>query len=408
MNALRLGAAVLGLGLAPLLLAQRTVPVGGDGNPVAPTGLQGQALPAQPVTYRTGEGQDIRVSVLARLRLPYGMAFLPDGDLLVAQRTGELRLVPRDGAPPRLVTGAPAGFFSGESGISIQHGYMRLALHPQFAQNGLLYLSYSKAPGASGSMVSAVARARYANGQLTEVQDVWTADAFYGPVAIAVGADATLWIGISGLAGDLAQKHDSLAGKVLRLNADGSVPADNPFVGKKGWRAEIYSLGHRSTSDLAIHPASGAVYLSEMGPNGGDEINLIRAGRNYGWPLVSFGRTYQGPWQAGSESTHAGFEAPLLYWTPSISASGLAFYSGDALPKWKGDLFVTGLRYGEIPGTGRLERIVLNPQMQELRRETLLADLHQRIRDVKQGPDGFLYVTTDAEDGAVLRIEPAL
>jgi aldose sugar dehydrogenase len=408
MSAWRLSLLVIGLAACPIAGAQRTVPMGNDGNPVAPSGLQHQLLPAQPVKYITGEGQDIRVSVVARMRLPYGMAFLPDGDLLVAQRTGEITLVPRDGSTPRLVTGGPASYFAGESGISIQHGYMRLALHPQFASNGYVYLSYSKSPLNGGSMVSAVARARYANGQLSDVRDVWTGDAFYGPVAIALGKDAKLWIGVSGLSGDLAQKPGLLAGKVLRLNDDGSVPQDNPFVGRKGWLPAIYTLGHRSTSDLAVHPATGAVYLTEMGPNGGDEVNHLVAGRNYGWPLASFGRTYQGPWQDGKDSTHAGYEAPILYWMPSISVSGMAFYTGDRLPKWKGDLFVTGLRYGEIPGTGRLERIVLNPQMQELRRETLLADLHQRIRDVKQGPDGFLYVTTDEEQGAVLRIEPAL
>jgi glucose/arabinose dehydrogenase len=408
MNAWQVGICVASLSAGSLAIAQRSVPMGGDGNPVAPRGLMNQPLPAQPLVYKTGEGQDIRVSVVARLRLPYGLAFLPGGDMLVAQRTGELTLVPRDGSAPRAVTGGPASFFGGESGVSIQHGYMRMALHPRFAQNGILYLSYSKAPGAGGSMVSAVARAHYADGRLTEVRDVWTGEAFFGPVAIAVGADSKLWIGVSGFSADLAQNPASLAGKVLRLNEDGSVPADNPFAGRKGWRPEIYTLGHRSTSDLVVH-ASGAVYLSEMGPNGGDEINQLLPGRNYGWPLVSFGRTYQGPWQAGKgESTHTGFEAPILYWTPSISVSGLAFYTGDALAQWKGDLFATGLRYGEIPGTGRLERIVLNAQMQELRRETLLADLHQRIRDVKQGPDGFLYVTTDEEQGAVLRIEPAL
>jgi glucose/arabinose dehydrogenase len=145
-----------------------------------------------------------------------------------------------------------------------------------------------------------------------------------------------------------------------------------------------------------------------MGPNGGDEINLLRPGRNYGWPIVSLGRAYPGPWHAkANRPTHEGFEPPLVYWTPSISVTGLTFYTGDALPKWKGDLFVGGLRYGEVPGTGRLDRVLLNPELEELRRESLLVDLHQRIRDVKAGPDGLLYVATDEADGAILRIEPA-
>jgi glucose/arabinose dehydrogenase len=146
-----------------------------------------------------------------------------------------------------------------------------------------------------------------------------------------------------------------------------------------------------------------------MGPDGGDEINIIKAGKNYGWPLVSLGRTYPGPWQSktANQPTHAGYEAPVIYWVPSISVSGLVFYTGDKLPKWKGDLFVGGLRRGEIPGTGQLDRVLLNDKMEELRRETLLSDLHQRIRDVKQGTDGLLYVATDEQQGAILRIEPA-
>jgi glucose/arabinose dehydrogenase len=199
-----------------------------------------------------------------------------------------------------------------------------------------------------------------------------------------------------------------LGGKVLRLRDDGTVPPDNPFVGKEGHRPEIYSMGHRSALGLTVHPATGEVWLSEMGPNGGDEINIIKPGGNYGWPTVSLGRTYPGPWQArDSGPTHAGFEQPVVYWMPAISVSGLTFYTGDKLPKWKGDLFVGGLRYGEVPGTGRLDRVLFNDRMEELRRESLLIDLHQRIRDVKQGPDGLLYVATDEPSGAILRIEPA-
>jgi glucose/arabinose dehydrogenase len=306
------------------------------------------------------------------------------------------------------VTGGPQGFFQGKDGPVILHGYMHIALHPKFASNGWLYLSYSKAPTTANSLVSAVARARYVEGHLTDVKDVWVGDAFQGPVAIAMTPDAKLYIAVSGLAGALAQDPAQTAGKVLRLNDDGTIPSDNPFVGKKGYRPEIFTLGHRSTSDLAVHPVTGEVFLTEMGPNGGDEVNLIKAGRNYGWPLVSFGRTYPGPWQNQSnESTHAGFESPMLYWVPSISVTGLTFYQGDALSKWKGDLFVAGVRYGEVPGTGRVDRVLINEKFEEMRRETLLADLHQRIRDVKAGPDGFIYVATDEEAGAILRIEPA-
>jgi aldose sugar dehydrogenase len=400
-----------GLLLMPCIaLSQRVIPNGPDGYPAAPSGLEGKPLPAGPFTYNTAEQQDIRVTVVARVPWPFGLTFLPNGDLLIAQRTGEMKRIAKGTTEVVPVTGGPQALFQGKNGPAILHGYMHMTLHPDFASNGYVYLSYSKAPQGKQSMASAVARAKYVDGHLTEVKDVWVGDTFFGPVAIAMTPNAKLFIAVSGLAGELAQDPGQLAGKVLRLNDDGTVPSDNPFVGKKGYRPEIYTLGHRSTSDLIVHPVTGEVYLSEMGPNGGDEINHIVAGRNFGWPVVSLGRTYTGPWQneASHQPTHAGFEAPILYWTPSISVTGFTFYQGDALPKWKGDLFVAGVRYSEVPGTGRVDRIMLNEKFEELRRETLLADLRQRIRDVKAGPDGLIYVATDEEQGAILRIEPGL
>ena len=181
---------------------------------------------------------------------------------------------------------------------------------------------------------------------------------------------------------------------------------DNPFVGKAGYKPEVYTLGHRSSLGLAAHPSNGQMWQTENGPNGGDEINVLKAGANYGWPTVSYGRQYPGPFQS-ERPGHAGFEPPVVIWVPSIATSGLAFYTGDKLPKWKGDVFVGALRTGEIPGTGHIERILFNEKMEELRRESLLGDLRQRIRDVRQGPDGLLYVLTDEKEGALLRIEPA-
>jgi glucose/arabinose dehydrogenase len=311
--------------LAPATaLAQRNIPMGAAGFPDAPTGLEGAKLGAGPFSYSTGEGQDIRVTVLARMPWPFGLAFLPNGDLLVAQRTGEMKRIAKGSAEAVPVPGGPQALFQGANGPAILHGYMHIALHPRFASNGLLYLSYSKAPQGTTSLVSAVAQARYVDGRLADVKDVWVGDNFYGPVAVAMTPDAKLFVAVSGLAGELAQDPAQIAGKVLRLNEDGSVPKDNPFVGKAGYRPEIFTLGHRSTSALAVHPTTGEVYLSEMGPNGGDEINHLKAGRNYGWPLVSFGRTYPGPWQKSSNvPDHSGFEPPILYWTPSISVSGL-------------------------------------------------------------------------------------
>jgi aldose sugar dehydrogenase len=405
LNPFRLGFHVTVLALCPaMVFAQRAVPASANGTPKAPPGLA-QPLPAGPFTYRTGEGQDIRVTVLARLAWPYGIAFLPNGDLLVTQRTGELKRIPRGSTELQAVPGGPQAVTPISSGV---HGYMSLAVHPRFAENNTLYIAYTK-PLADNKRTSAVARARYVDGRLVDTIDIWVGDNISGgPAAVAMTPDGKLWIGTTGGNGKVAQDPASLAGKVLRLNDDGTVPRDNPFVGKEGYRPEIYTLGHRTALGLAVNPVTHEVFLSEMGPNGGDETNRLRAGRNYGWPIVSLGRDYPGPWQAETnEPTHHGFELPMVYWTPSISVTGLTFYNGDALPKWKGDMLVGGLRYGEIPGTGRVERVVLNEKFEEMRRESLLTDLHQRIRDVKQGPDGLLYVATDEEQGAILRIEPA-
>ena len=195
-------------------------------------------------------------------------------------------------------------------------------------------------------------------------------------------------------------------GKVLRLTADGKVPADSPFVGRSDARPEVFSYGHRDHLGLTVQPETGVVLNAEHGPNGGDEVNLILPGRNYGWPKVSFGRSYEGP--RISESPVAdGVEQPIIVWLPSIAPSGLTFYSGERFPAWKGNLFIGSSRRGEVPRTGGLERVVFNDKLEDVRRETMLTDLHQRIRDVRQGADGLLYVITDEDDGALLRVEPA-
>ena len=184
------------------------------------------------------------------------------------------------------------------------------------------------------------------------------------------------------------------------------MPSDNPFVGKPdAGRPEVFTMGHRTFLRMAKHPQTGAIWQIENGPNGGDEVNILTPASNYGWPLVSLGRTYAGPWQG--PLSKEGFKDPLIYWMPAIAVSSIAFYTGDALPKWKGDIFVTGMRYGEIPGTGQLHRILINKNMEELRREPLLLDLKRRYRDVKQGPDGRLYLLTDEADAVMLRIEPS-
>jgi glucose/arabinose dehydrogenase len=382
--------------LAGSASAQQQVEFRGD-IPVAPSGIPIPPLPSAPVAYRTAEGQSIRVVVLARgLDHPWSMAFVPDGVILVTERSGQLRIV-RDGVlAPEPVGGVPEVRAAGLSGL------MDVALDPDFAANGFVYLSYLKPLGEEESSV-AIARGRFDGTALTGTRDVFVKDPPSGGAArLAFGPDGMLYMTSGG--GD-PQDPNGLGGKVLRLTPDGGVPADNPFAGREGHRPEIYTLGHRNSLGLAFHPGTGELWQNENGPNGGDEINVLVPGANYGWPLVSLGRTYPGPRQSELFSRD-GFEDPVVYWTPSIAVSGMTFYTGDALPKWKGDVFVGGLRTGEVPGTGHLERILFNEQMQELRRESLLVDLRQRIRDVRQGPEGFLYVLTDEDDGALLRIEP--
>ncbi len=396
-------AAMLALS-APAAQAQRAVPMA-NGIPVAPTGLADNPLPKGPFTYRTAEGMDIRVEVVARgIEYPMALTFLPDRSMLVVTRKGELLQLAPGSSTARKVAGGPASVFRGESGdAGTSHGYMSIALHPQFASNGLVYLSYNKPDGQGRRL--AVGRGRWTGSALEGFADVWQAPPGAGGLGV-ITFDKQGKLYLSGAGGD-AQNLSIPGGKILRLNDDGSIPADNPFDRNGSALKEIYTYGHRGALALAVHPATGAVWEVENGPNGGDELNLLKPGVNYGWPFVSLGRTYPGPWQSGGRPGHEVFEPPVVYWTPAIGVSGLMFYTGDALPKWKGDVFVGALRTGEIPGTGHLERIVFNENMEELRREILLWDLHQRIRDVKQGPDGFIYLATEQKDGSVLRIVPA-
>ena len=401
-------AAALVLAGGTQLAGQRTVPFQTDDAgvrlfPIAPSGLKARPLPDGPMVFDTAEGQDIRVVVVTRaLENPSSLAFLPDGSLLVTERFNRLRIIRNGVLDPQPVAGVPTSYAAGESGLpGAVHGLMDVALHPRFSENGLVYLSYTKPLGENRRVV-AVARGRWDGRALTGTEDVFVSDQ-PGTTRIAFGRDGTLFISTTG---SDPQDPNTLGGKVLRLNDDGSVPGDNPFVGRANHRAEVYTLGHRSALGLAMHPGTGEMWLTENGPNGGDEINVLRPGANYGWPIVSYGRAYPGPWHSGRPG-HEGFEPPIVYWTPSIAVSGVAFYTGDRLAKWKGDVFVGALRTGEIPGTGHIERILFNEDMEELRRESLLTELRQRVRDIRQGPDGLLYLVTDEKQGAVLRIEPA-
>jgi glucose/arabinose dehydrogenase len=386
---------------------QQTVPFQG-GIPVAPSGLAKRPLPDKPVEFDTAEGHKIRVVAVTRaLSFPTSLAFLPDGTMLIGERTGRLRVVRNGVADPQPVAGMPAAYFTGESGLpGAVHGIMEVALHPQFAQNRFVYVCYTK-PLDEKRRTVAVARGRWDGKALTEVKDVITLD-HAGTSRLAFGRDNTVYITTTAGPGapNDPQNPNTQGGKVLRFTDEGGIPKDNPFVGRAGHKPEVFTLGHRSSLGLAMHPGTGEIWLNENGPNGGDEINILKPGANYGWPTVSYGRSYPGPWQ-GDRPGHAGFEPPVVYWMPSIAVSGMAFYTGDKFPKWKGDVFVGSLRTGEIPGTGHIERILFNEKMEELRRESLLTELRQRIRDVRQGPDGLLYLLTDEKEGALLRIEPA-
>jgi aldose sugar dehydrogenase len=422
----RLLAAAALAALAVPLSAQQEVPMRGN-TPVAPQGIKIPPLPEAPVRYETAEGQTIQVSVYARgFQNPWSMAFVSDDTILVAERGGAIKAVRNGVVDPTPVTGGPVAIGSGLSGTD-------LALHPDFERNRAVYISYTKpldppagaqpaaaaaggggrggaqpaAPagrggrGAAQRTAVAVARATWNGKGFTDTRDIFVGDGGSGG-PIAFGGDGMLYVAHGG--GD-TQTLKSLGGKVLRLTDEGRVPPDNPFVGRADARPEIFTHGHRTLLRLATHPLTGAIWQIENGPNGGDEVNILVPGGNYGWPLVSLGRTYGGPWQG--PFTKEGYIDPIVYWTPAIAVSSIAFYTGDRLPRWKGDVFVTGMRYGEIPGTGQLHRILINKDLEELRREPLLVDLRRRLRDVKQGRDGLLYVLTDEADGVMLRIEPA-
>ena len=368
-------------------------------------GLPAVPLPDEPRIFATAEEPQVRVVVVTRgLEHPWGLAFLPDGGLLVTERPGRLRIV-RDGVlDPEPVAGVPEVYTQGLAGL------MDVALHPEFAENRLVYWTYSK-PAGEGAWVT-LARGRLTDHGLADVEDVFRSDPVGGTAAsrVVFAPDGSLYMTVGGAfgaaaGGPRAQDPADTVGKVVRLLDDGGIPDDNPFVGRDGYRPEIYSLGHRNQLGAAVHPETGEFWANENGPLGGDEINRIRAGANYGWPVVSYSREYSGG-RVADRTFQEGMEPAEIVWLPSIAPSGMAFYDGDRFPNWRGHLFVGSLRTGMIRNTGHLERIVFNEQGQEARREWLLTELRQRIRDVRQGPDGLLYVLTDADDGAILRLEP--
>ena len=364
-----------------------------------------------PFVFDTGEQHKIRVVVLSKdLSHPWSMAFLPDGAILITERAGRLRIFRNGVLDPKPVAGIP------EVKAQALQGLMDLALHPKFSENKLIYFTYHKPnpnPGpnapANTPGVITLARGRWNGSALESVTDIFSSIPDTNASRMAFGKDGMIYMGV-GIADPpnaaRAQDKSDLAGKVLRLKDDGTIPPDNPFVGKTGYRPEIFTMGHRNPMGLVVHPETGAIWENEDGPNGGDEINILQAGRNYGWPVVSNGRFYAGP-RVTEKPYQDDMENPLVFWVPSIAISGMTVYTGDRFPNWKGNVFVGAMRQGEIPGTGHLQRVVFNNKTEEIRREPMLIELHQRIRDVHQGPDGLLYLLTEENQAALLRIEQA-
>jgi glucose/arabinose dehydrogenase len=356
-------------------------------------------LPTEPRTYDTFQ-QKIRVSVVAHgLERPWSLLPLPDGDLLVSLRaSGQVFAIRKGVLDPKPLTGLPTMRLSRTTGM------LDMAMHPKFADNHWIYFTYHK-PLENNTYTLALARGRYDGAGLSSVQDLYVGNPVNtGGSRLTFAPDGLIYITVGG-AGRLpdAQATNTIFGKVLRLKDDGTIPSDNPFVGKAGARPEIYTIGHRDHHGIAPNPVTGQIFHAELGPLGGDKINILKAGGNYGWPTFGYGRDNDGsPMLPPGE----GIEQAWITWNPGITPSGLLFYTGDKFPEWRGNIFVGSIQRGRVAGTGALERIVFNDKLWELRRETILQDYHQRVRDVRQGPDGLIYVLTEEADGAVLKIEP--
>jgi glucose/arabinose dehydrogenase len=405
--------------LASGMPGAQQAPAGGTAQP-AP-GARGRGAPPAPVNtlgagpWDLGAGRGrVHVTLYARdLDHPWGIAFLPGGGMLVTERPGRLRAIRNGVLDPTPIGPLPAMLARSLGGL------LDVSLHPRFVENHLIYLAYSK-PGPAGDndATTAVYRARWDGGStLADGKDIFVANAYHGgpgtdqsmgPATGSYGSriawdrNGLMYVTLGDRnIGKMAQEPGSHIGKIVRLKDDGSVPPDNPFVGKAGWLPEIYTLGHRNPLGLAFD-SQGQLWSTEEGPQGGDELNLIQAGKNYGWPRVSLGRNYDGT-RVGEGFTAPGLEEPVVFWVPAIAISGLSFYDGDKFPQWKGNAFVGGMR----ANTGQhIQRVQFNAKGLPTGREIFLAELKQRIREVKPGPDGYLYALTDETFGAILRVEP--
>jgi aldose sugar dehydrogenase len=382
---------------------------------VVATGLSVSLLAQSPQSVPpAAENQPYKVVTVAEgFQNPWSIAFLPDGDMLVTERPGRLRVVRNGTLLPEPVEGVPAVRAQGQGGL------MEVLPHPDFANNRLLYLSLSK-PNDQNQATTAIVRGRFEGTRLTDVEEIFVAEAWGGAgqhfgSKLAFDRDGYLFITVGDRGGNpnLQEKHPSQdlgnhQGTVIRLHDDGRVPSDNPFVGRAGAQSEIYSYGHRNPQGLAIHPETGDVWITEHGPQGGDELNLVRPGLNYGWPVVGHGVNYGGA-VIHQAAEREGMESPAFYWLPSTGTSGLIVYTGDRFPEWRGNLLAGGLAGQNI------DRIVVDGST-IVRTERIASGLG-RVRDIRQGPDGHIYVAIDDRGGpgpggparttAIVRLEPA-
>ncbi len=405
-------ATALSASLVPTVAAASEVPEVG-----VPNALPGPG----PYVFVTAEQPEITATVIADgLSNIYAIALLPDGDALLVERGQRVRLLRgATGDEPLLdehpIEGVPNyGDTPGINPFDVL-GIQDIEPGPDFAENGTVYLTYNRPVGfdeTRGRIIASyvLAKARLSGLRLTDLTDLVVSEpeVGIGGSRVIVGKDGMLFASFGGLSeGDIesAQELDNIYGKVLRVRADGTIPQDNPFAGREGARAEIWTYGHRDPLGLAFDPRSGRLVASEHGPQGGDELNELLPGRNYGWPTSTYGTEYVGS-SLPANPTLPDTMPPLQIWSPGIAPNGITFYTGSAFPGWENNLFVASARRGQINGTGALIRVVFNDHLQEMRQEVLLDPLHQRFKDVQQGPDGLLYAVTDEPYSSVIRIGP--
>jgi len=375
---------VLALGLRSLSIALLIAGTGAcqDAGQVAPS----------------GETKVTVTTIAGGLEHPWSLAFLPDGRMLVTERPGRMRYVTRDGALSEPIAGLPSVHAKGQGGL------LDVILDPAFESNSTIYFSYAE-PAADGTNGTAVARARLDGGRLADVKVIFrqqpkVAGNHHFGSRLVFARDGKLFVTTGERNSERAKSQDlgTHLGKILRITPEGGVPTDNPFVGREGALPEIWSYGHRNAQGATLHPDSGQLWAVEHGPRGGDEINLPQAGRNYGWPIITYGREYSGP-SIGEGTAKAGMEQPVHHWIPSISPSGMAFHDGHGFPAWKGQLFIGALT------AQQLVRLEVEPDGKVLEEERIA--IGKRVRDVREGPDGALYLLTDEDAGEVLRVVPA-